>query len=101
MSNTWDPHASPPIPKTLELKNPAYEYFPQELIDLRIEIQKHPILLKILHDQAEKDIYIQLMEIATHCGILVAGDYTQEDMLGLCRVMTNKLMSMRTIIILP
>jgi hypothetical protein len=100
MSNTWDPHAKASISPTLDIKNPAYEYFPQELIDLRIEIQKHPALLKILHEQAEKDIYIQLMEIATYCSILVAGDYTQEDMLGLCREMTKKLMSMRTIIVL-
>lgn len=101
----WDPHKhlkqEPNIGKTLDLKNVAFDYFPQELIDLRIEIQRHPELLKILHEQEDKDVYIQIMEIATHCKILVTGEYTRDDMLNLCKMLTQKLMSMRSIIVLP
>lgn len=97
----WDPHAKKSIPRTLELKNPVYSMFPQEITELHKEIHKHPELLKILHEQANKDVYIQLMEIAAYCKILVAGDYTHADMLNLCTVLTNKLQSMRTLVTGP
>lgn len=87
--------------ESLNLKNPAYDYFPEELIALRREIQEHPSLLKILAEQEDKDVYIQILEIAAYCKILVAGEYTRDDMLNLCKMLTKKLMSMRTIIALP
>jgi hypothetical protein len=87
--------------ETLNLKNVAYDYFPEELIALRREIQEHPPLLKLLAEQEDKDVYIQILEIAAYCKILVAGEYTREDMLNLCEMLTKKLMSMRTIIALP
>lgn len=102
---TWDPHkhlkSESNIGKTLEIKNIAFDYFPQDLIDLRIEVQKHPPLLKLLHEQEDKDVYIQILEIAAYCKILVVGEYTREDMLNLCKMLTEKLMSMRTIIVIP
>lgn len=87
--------------ESLNLKNPAYDYFPEELIALRREIQEHPPLLKILAEQEDKDVYIQILEIAAYCKILVSGEYTRDDMLNLCEMLTKKLMSMRTIIALP
>ena len=87
--------------ESLNLKNPAYDYFPEELIALRREIQHHPPLLKLLAEQEDKDVYIQILEIAAYCKILVAGEYTRDDMLNLCEMLTKKLMSMRTIIALP
>lgn len=103
--NIWTP-PSREVPQakygeSLDLKNPAYEYFPQDLIDLRLEIQKHPPLLALLANQADKDVYIQILEIAAYCKILVAGTYTQDDMLNLCKMLTEKLMSMRTIVVIP
>ncbi len=101
----WDPHAvrkpESNIGKTLTLNKVAFDYFPQELIDLRIEISKHPDLLKLLHEQEDKDVYIQILEIAAYCKILVMGEYTKDDMLNLCKMLTEKLMSMRTIIVIP
>jgi len=97
----WNPHAAPETPKTLELRNPVYEMFPVELTDLHREIQHHPALLQILHDQADKDVYIQIMEIASYCKILVTGTYSRDDMLNLCKMLTEKLMSMRVIIVIP
>jgi hypothetical protein len=97
----WDPLAKQAVSPTLELKNPVYSYFPQELVDLQIEVHKHPALLQILHDQPEKDVFIQLMEIATYCKVVVHGDYTQDEILGLCRLLIQKLQQDRTIIVLP
>ena len=78
-----------------------FEMFPQEVLDLHTEVRKHPDLMQKLHDQENKDVYIQILEIATHCGILVAGTYTREDMLSLCEMLTKKLYSARSIIVLP
>ena len=78
-----------------------FEIFPQEVLDLHTEVRKHPDLMQKLHDQENKDVYIQILEIATHCGILVAGTYTREDMLSLCEMLTKKLYSARSIIVLP
>lgn len=71
--------------------------FEQELLDLQQEIHKHPPLLKVLEEQQDKDIYIQLCEIAAYCGIVLQGYYTKEDILELCVVMTKKLIEKRTI----
>ena len=98
---TWNPHAEPEKPRTLNLKNPVYVMFPEELTILHREIQQHPKLLKLLHEQADKDVYIQILEIAAYCKILVAGEYTRDDMLKLCTMLTTKLMSMRTLIVVP
>lgn len=93
----WDPNAPEAKPETLTIRNVKFSYFPQELIDLRIEIQKHPNLLLLLHTQHDKDVYIQILEIATYCGILVAGTFDQQGMLDLCKMCTEKLFKMRAI----
>lgn len=85
-----------PTGKTLHL-----EFFPQEVLDLHAEVRKHPDLLKKLHDQDNKDVYIQILEIATHCEIAVTGTFTHQDMLNLCEMLTKKLYSMRSILVLP
>lgn len=72
-------------------------YFEQELLDLQQEVHKHPPLLKILEEQPDKDIYIHLCEIAAYCNMLLAGDYTKDDVLELCKIMTKKLIEKRTI----
>jgi hypothetical protein len=77
------------------------QFFPQQMLDLHREIQHHPPLLKLLHDQDNKDVYIQLMEIATYCEIVVIGTFTHQDILDLASKCTSKLYAMRTSIIIP
>jgi hypothetical protein len=89
---TFDPRTS---------KNVKLEIFPQEVLDLHTEVRKHPDLMRKLHDQEDKDVYIQILEIATHCEIAVAGTYTHADMLNLCKMLTEKLHSMRSILVVP
>lgn len=96
----WDPKGPAPA-KTLEINRVAYTLFPEELTELRKEIQHHPDLLLILHTQSDKDVYIQLAEIAAHCGIVLDGDYTQQDILKLCKLLTNNLMAKRVIVVNP
>ena len=82
-------------------KKLSLEIFPQEVLDLHTEVRKHPDLMQKLHDQENKDVYIQILEIATHCEIAVAGTYTHADMLKLCKMLTEKLYSMRSILVVP
>ena len=77
------------------------EMFPEELNALRIEINNHPDLLVILAAQADKDIYIQISEIAAYCGIVLDGEYTKQDLITLCGKMEQQLRSKRVAIILP
>jgi len=79
----------------------AIELFPQEILDLHTEVRKHPDLLQKLHDQDNKDVYIQLLEIATHLNIYVEGTFTRDDMLALCKMLTAKLYERRSIIVMP
>ena len=79
----------------------AIELFPQEILDLHQEVRKHPDLLQKLHDQDNKDVYIQLLEIATHLNIYVEGTFTRDDILALCTMLTKKLYERRSILVLP
>lgn len=79
--------------------NLRHELFPEPLIQLRIEINNHPDLLTILAGQADKDVYIQLCEIAAYCGIILEGMYTRDDVIGLCEVCLEKLIRKRDVII--
>ena len=77
------------------------EFFPEPLQELRKEIMYHPPLLKLLHDQPDKDVYMQICEIAAYCDMILAGDYTRDDIIELCEKMVWKLKSKRSVIVLP
>lgn len=97
----WNPRKEPERARTLNLKNPIIEMFPEELTDLHKEIHHHPKLLALLHGQPDKDVYIQILEIAAYCDIFVMGTYTRDDMLELCKKLTRKLQSSRTLVVVP
>lgn len=77
------------------------EWFPVELQVLREEIQYHPALLKILHNQDDKDIYVAISEISAYCGVVLDGNYSRDDIINLCALLIRKLQAMRTPLILP
>ena len=77
------------------------EWFPPELQVLREEIQFHPDLLKILHDQEDKDVYVAISEISAYCGVVLDGAYSRDDIINLCALLIRKLQAMRTPLILP
>jgi len=81
--------------------NLKYEFFPEALTALRVEIDNHPALLKILNDQEDKDVYIQLSEIAAYCGIILEGTYTQADVIKLADKLVWELKKKGSILILP
>lgn len=78
-------------------------YFPPEALELQKECLLHPDLVKKLESAGvmEQDISSKLAMIATHCNVVVDGDYTVDDIIGLCGHLTEKLQQMRTITVLP
>lgn len=100
--DSWNPKEAYKSKRPLDTKRPlVMVMFPEELTELHKEIQYHFSLLELLHDQPDKDVYIQILEIATYCKVLVSGEYTYDDMLKLCETLTKKLKNMRTPIVLP
>jgi len=77
------------------------EFFPEPLIQLRQEIDHHPDLLVLLSVQSDKDVYIQISEIAAYCDIVLDGTYTREDIVELCELCVKRLQAKRTIMVLP
>jgi len=85
------------------LSNPnlKLEFFPESLTALRVEIDNHPALLQILAAQEDKDVYIQLSEIAAYCGIILDGEYTRDDLIRLADKLVWELKKKSSILILP
>ena len=77
------------------------EFFPEPLNQLRQEIDHHPDLLTILSIQQDKDVYIQISEIAAYCDIVLDGTYTRDDIVALCELCVKRLQDKRTIMVLP
>lgn len=75
-------------------------YFPQEITDLNEEIVHHPQLMEFLAKHHASQIEMKFAEIAAYCGIVLDGEYTEEDMIPLAKLLRNKLLSKRTCIIL-
>ena len=81
--------------------NLKYEFFPESLQALRVEIENHPKLLKLLHDQRDKDVYMQIAEIAAYCEVIMAGDYSRDDIIRLADKLVWKLKKKNCLLILP
>lgn len=77
------------------------EFFPEVLNELRVELKHHHDLMLRLAEQSDKDVYVQIGEIAAYCNILYVGTFTREDMLEICEKCLRVLRSKRTILILP
>ena len=90
-----------PINYSTSNPNLKYEFFLEALTVLRVEIDNHPALLKILAAQEDKDVYIQISEIAAYCGIVLEGTYTRDDVIKLCDKLVGELKKKSSILILP
>ena len=74
-----------------------FEYFPQEYIDLNIEIitQPHPKLQAILGQHAADEIDVKLAQIAAYCEVMMDDYYTFEDRMRLCVILKDRLILLR------
>lgn len=77
-------------------------YFEPELLALQEEVANpaHTPLQLLLGKVAHQELYMVLAEVATYCGIILDGMYTNADIIKLCEVLTRKLYEKRTSLIL-
>lgn len=76
------------------------EMFPDEFFEIQKELRHHPELMARLTQQTDKDIYIQMNEVAAYCNVVLDGDYDLTDMTELCRLCIERLQRMRVAIII-
>jgi hypothetical protein len=89
-----------------------HQYFPQEWIDLQIELSYHPDAILAVMSAAdyvvanpfehrldftdfETAFLIKLAAIAAYCKVVVDGEYTRAQINNLCTILTNKLREQR------
>lgn len=80
--------------------NIKLEFFPESRIALSREVAEHPPLLELLQKHPQAEFEIILAEIATYCGVVLDGTYTQEDLDKLCDILFKRLRAKRSSILL-
>jgi len=77
------------------------EYFPESFIALSQELSNHPELCRLLSKYPPNEFEMRLGEIAAYCDVALDGDYTQDDLSGLCELLWKRLRAKNCPIILP
>ena len=73
------------------------EFFPEEYIALQRELATglHPVLETRLSRISVEEIDFKLAAIAQYCDIVLDGEYSLEDRMKLCALLTKKLIDKR------
>jgi hypothetical protein len=73
-----------------------HEYFPREVLALQEEITHHPALMaQLLQLGPDVDVIDKLTEVTAFCGMVLDGVYTNEEVLRICELATEKLFKSR------
>ena len=83
-------------------EGPVLVFFHPSRIALNMEVAKHPKLLEELEAAAlnmQTDFGEILGVIAAHVGVAVLGNYTEDDINGLCDLLYHKLQKKRQVVI--
>lgn len=72
------------------------DFFPPQRVELSKEVRNHPELQKLLDKHPVDAFETRLAEISTYCGIILHGDYTQDDLTKLCGKLRDILIQKRT-----
>ena len=72
---------------------------PKYLVELNMELEHHPALVKKLQKYEFKELPEKIAEIATHCGVLLDGYYEESQIEHVCGALTETLRTMRSNII--
>lgn len=70
-----------------------HEYFPEEFVQLQLELQHHPLLIQRLqkHTGINNEIGIIFAEICNYCGIAINSTLDGEQLEVLSKILTDKL----------
>ena len=73
-----------------------YEFFPEEVMQLQEEIQRHQaLLIQLCQLPANSDFTDKLGTVAAFCGVLLDGMYDNDSLLKLCDILRKKLVEAR------
>lgn len=72
------------------------EFFSESRVFLDREIRQHPKLQALLDNHPPHEFEVRLLEIATYCGIILHGDYSQKDFDSICEKLRIELIKKRT-----
>jgi hypothetical protein len=74
---------------------PYHQYFPQQILDLQAEIQKHPPLVEIISQHKQYNFEVLLGHVAAYVEVMLDGVYTPSELLELAEKLTGKLQDKR------
>ncbi len=70
--------------------------FPQEVLELQVELQQHPdLLVKLCQLPPGSDLSDKIGEIAAYCEVILDGMYDNDSLLRLCGILLKKLQARR------
>lgn len=72
-----------------------HEMFPEEYIQLQIEMGHHPLLIQRLQKHAGLGIEVIFAETCHYCGYAIDADLDGEQLLALADTLRTKLLSMK------
>lgn len=70
-------------------------FFPDEFIELNMEILNHPLLGELLSHHPAHEWEIRLAQIAQYCEVVLNGDYMPEDISRIVKILTKRLAEKR------
>ena len=74
----------------------SYHYFPQEMIDLQVELSQHPPAMEHMAKCESRYLEDRLAHLCTYCDIAVDDQFEIDELCDLAKMITNKLYQMRT-----
>ena len=74
-------------------------YFSEARIELQREIRKHPTLVAMLMEQPDTTFEVRLALVAKFCGILLDGNYDQQDIDNISDLCLTELRKRSTLIL--
>lgn len=78
------------------MKTIRLEFFPESRVALDREIKKHPELQELLDNHPADQFELRLTEVATYCGVILHGEYSQKDFDSICDRLRKVLIKKRT-----
>ena len=71
-----------------------YEYFPEEFVQLQLEINHHPLLIQRMQKHGVKDMETVFAEVCHYCGYAINGTFMPTELLKIADTLIYKLRSM-------
>lgn len=72
-----------------------HEYFPEEFVQLQVEMGHHPLLIQRIQKHKNLGMEVILAETCHYCGIQIDAELDGEQLAALADTLRNKLLNMK------